>query len=248
MDVLIGSTGFVGGHLAGAHQFTLGVHRPNLQDLVGCHADVLVCAGLPAQKWLANKDPQADWDNMASLAQALTRVSAQRAVLISTIDVYQPPLGVDERDPPQFAATGAYGTHRAWFEAFFRAQFERSTVVRLPGLFAPDLRKNLVHDLLHGREDQWQAMNPASRFQFFDAGRTWEMVQWAWSQDIRVLNVTSEPVTAQEVAGLFGVTLAGSSPAADYDMRSVHAQAFGGADGYMFDKRQILDAIDGLRG
>ena len=91
-------------------------------------------------------------------------------------------------------------------------------------------------------------MNPASRFQFFDTRRTWEMVEWAWSQDIDLLNVSSEPVTAQEVADVFGVTLTGDSPVADYDMRSVHAAAFGGADGYLFDKRQILAAIAALRG
>ncbi len=248
MDVLVGSTGFVGGHLKRVHPFELEVHRPNVGDLAGRSADLLVCAGLPAEKWRANQDPQADWENMAALAQVLATVTARRSVLISTIDVYQPAIGVDENDPATFAGAAAYGTHRAWFEAFFTARFPDCTIIRLPGLFAPDLRKNLIHDLLHGRDDQYRAMNPASHFQFFDTRRTWEMIQWAWSHDVRLLNVSSEPVTAQEVAELFEVTLAGDSPLAEYDMRSVHAETFGGAGGYLFDKREILAAIDGLRG
>jgi hypothetical protein len=90
-------------------------------------------------------------------------------------------------------------------------------------------------------------MNPASRFQFFDARRTWEMVQWAWSQDVPLLNVSSEPITAQAIADLFGVRLAGDSPLAEYDMRSVHASAFGGTNGYLFNKAEILTAIAALR-
>jgi nucleoside-diphosphate-sugar epimerase len=247
MDVLVGSTGFVGGHLSQAHHFSLSVHRPNVGELANRDVELLVCAGLPAEKWRANKNPRADWDNMAGLAQVLASVRAQRAVLISTIDVYQPALRVDETNAADFDASGAYGMHRAWFEAFFASRFDECTIVRLPGLFAPDLRKNLIHDLLHGREDQWRGMNPASRFQFFDARRTWEMVQWAWSQDVPLLNVSSEPITAQAIADLFGVRLAGDSPLAEYDMRSVHASAFGGTNGYLFNKAEILTAIAALR-
>ena len=237
----------MGGHLSQAHHFSMAVHRPNVGELRDRSVQLLVCAGLPAEKWRANKDPRADWDNMAALAQVLTSVKARRAVLISTIDVYQPALRVDETNAADFDGSGAYGMHRAWFEAFFASRFADCTIVRLPGLFAPDLRKNLIHDLLHGREDQWRGMNPASRFQFFDARRTWETVQWACSQDVRLLNVSSEPVTAQEIADLFGVRLSGESPLAEYDMRSVHASAFGGTSGYLFDKAEILTAIAELR-
>jgi nucleoside-diphosphate-sugar epimerase len=185
---------------------------------------------------------------MARLAQVLASVTARRAVLISTIDVYQSAVRVDETVPANFDGEGAYGTHRAWFEAFFASRFADCTILRLPGLFAPDLRKNLIFDLLHDRNDQWQGMNPTSRFQFFDTSRTWEMCQWAEGHEIPLLNVSSEPVSAQEVADLFGVTLRGDSARADYDMRSIHAANFGGHDGYLFPKDEVLHAITALRG
>jgi nucleoside-diphosphate-sugar epimerase len=245
--ILVGCTGFVGGHLARQFDFTHRVHRSDLASIAGIHTDLLVCAGLPAEKWRANRDPGSDWANMAVLAQVLTSVRAERAVLISTIDVYQPPMNVDETTAPQFNGVSAYGSHRCWFETFFQARFVNAMIIRLPGLFAPDVRKNLIHDLIHGKADQWAEVNPASSFQFFDASRTWNMIQRTWHEGISLLNITSEPVTAQEVADLFGVSLTAQSAPVAYDTRSIHAEALGGHDGYIFTRESILDGIAALR-
>jgi len=244
---LVGSTGFVGGHIAQAHQFDVHVHRPNVSIIEGAHTNLLVCAGLPSEKWRANKYPEADWGNMVDLAQILATVHADRAVLISTIDVYQPAVDVDERDPPDYNGQEAYGFHRAWFETFFQSHFRGALVIRLPALFAADVRKNLIHDLLHGKEDQWAHVNPASTFQFFDATETWSIIEMAWSAGINLLNVASEPVTAQQVASLFGVTLTAQTPQVEYNMQSVHADQLGGKDGYIFTAQSVLDEIVALR-
>lgn len=247
MDALVGSTGFLGSQLMGMHTFDLAVHRPDVAELRDHELDLLVCAGLPAAKWQANADPAGDWDNMASLAQTLATVHARRAVLISTIDVYQPAVGVDESVPASFNGGGAYGTHRAWFETFFQARFAGALVLRLPGLYGPGLRKNLVFDLLHARADQYAGMNPASRFQFFDTTGMWQVIEAAWDKQIRLLNVSSEPVTAGEVGELFDVKLHGDGPRAAYDMRSLHAGQFEGRDGYLFSRESVLAGIAALR-
>ena len=247
MGALVGSTGFVGGHLARTHAFEHQVHRSDVMSIVGLNTDLLVCAGLPAEKWRANQDPAADWANMAGLAQVLASVRAERAVLISTIDVYQPAAGVNETFPPQFDGAEAYGAHRAWFETFFQAQYPEALVLRLPALFAPDVRKNLIHDLLHGKAEQWARLNPTSTFQFFDASQTWDMIERAWGKGISLLNVTSEPVTAQDLADLFGVRLTARNAPVAYDMRSIHAETLGGHDGYLFSGASVLDGIATLR-
>jgi hypothetical protein len=38
------------------------------------------------------------------------------------------------------------------------------------------MRKNLIHDLLHRKADQWAKVNPASPFEFFDASRSSPMI------------------------------------------------------------------------
>ena len=248
VGVLVGSTGFVGSHLAVRGDFTRKVHQSDIKTITGLTTDLLVCAGLPAEKWRANQDPSADWANMAVLAQVLASVQADRAVLISTVDVYQPAFDVDETDPARFDGPGAYGTHRAWFEAFFQSRFPEALVLRLPALYAPDVRKNLVHDLLHGKADQWAGVNPDSTFQFFDTTQTWAVIERAWGAGITLLNVTSEPVTAQAVADLFGVRLTARTPPIHYNMQSIHAHTLGGRDGYLFTAQSVLDGIGTLRG
>lgn len=247
MDVLIGKTGFVGGHLVRKHRFDLEIHRANIELISGANADVLVCAGIPAQKWIANQDPVSDWQNISNLAQVLTSLSAKRAVLVSTVDVYDNPYIVDEDDTPSLNATSAYGRNRTWFEFFFRAQFPESLILRLPALYASDVRKNLVHDLLHGKSDQWEQMNPNSTFQFFDTTQTWSIIQEAWRLKLSLVNVTSEPVTAQQIANLFGVSLGSKSLAHSYDVRSRYADEFGGSGGYFYSKEEILKGIASLR-
>ena len=246
VSIIIGKTGFVGSHLLKHHQFDLQVNRSNLYSLKEAETDLLICAGLPAAKWQANREPEEDWENVRLLAEFVATTSADQAVLISTVDVYQPAIEVNEEISPSFNGPAAYGTNRAWFEAFFRWKFKSGLIIRLPGLYASDVRKNLIHDLLHQRRDQLDSVNPNSAFQFFNVTRTWEVINQALAKGITLLNVTSQPVAAQEVAEIFGAKLSGEGAPQRYDMRSVHADSFGGENGYLFSRNDVLGDIEHL--
>lgn len=246
VDVLIGSTGFVGSTLLNDHQFNMLVHRPNASIIEGAQCGLLVCAGLPAEKWRVNADPNEDWENMTKLAGLISTTSASRAVLISTIDVFQSALNPDEDTFVGINEAGKYGCHRAWFEMFFRAKFPTGLIVRLPGLFSPDLRKNLIYDLMHKRFDQLQNVNPKSEFQYFDVTQTWSVIEKCIESDIRILNVATEPIRAEEIAQLFNVELHGNSSPIYYDFRTKHDRLFGGKSGYLRNSTEILSAIEKL--
>lgn len=245
--VLVGGTGYVGSTLSGQRDFDIEVHRSNIEDISGLNAKLVVCAGLPAAKYIANRDPMGDWSNMTRLASVLATTTVDEFILISTIDVYQPPIGVDEFDAPAWAGPEAYGVNRLWFELFVRATFAKTRILRLPGLFGPRLRKNLVFDLLSGRSDHYAKADPSSLFQFFDVTTLWDLIDAVREADLDLLNVSSEPVTAQEVATLFGVSLTPDGTRAIYDIRSVHAALFGGTDGYLVPASSQLDGISDLR-
>ncbi len=244
MRILVGSTGFVGSSLARQRQFDQMIHKPNLESIRGVVADLVVCAGLPGAKYLANADPEGDWTNTRKLAEVLSTIRAQQVVLISTVDVYERPVDVDESSPPSFDAEQAYGRNRAWFEAFVRATFRSSLTVRLPALYGDGLRKNLVFDLLEERMDQVERVSAASTFQFFDVDQTLQYVEKALDAGLSVVNFVTEPVSAADVAGLFGVELSHTDHGVGYDVRTLHAEALGGAHGYLASG---VDQLEGIR-
>jgi nucleoside-diphosphate-sugar epimerase len=247
MSALIGSTGFVGGHLQKDWEFTHKYNSSNISEIEGLNTDLLICAGLPAEKWKANNDPESDWSNMANLAQMISSVSAERAILISTIDVYQPPLEVTEDDKPNFNGDGAYGRNRAWFEAFFVSQFSNTIVIRLPGLFSTNIKKNLIFDLINKRWDQVSKVHKESKFQFYDIESIWRTIHICAENNIPLLNVATEPVAAQEIANIFEIELTGTQGKIEYQTKSKYFGVFNGAGGFLQDKEQVLEGISKLR-
>lgn len=247
MSVLIGSTGFVGGHLQRDFDFTHMYNRSNISDIQGLETDFLICAGLPAEKWKANSDPQSDWLNMANLAQKISSVKANKAILISTIDVYQPALEVTEEDRPNYDGEGAYGRNRAWFESFFVSQFSNALILRLPGLFGSNLKKNFIFDLVNERSDQVLNVHSESKFQFYDIQGIWYLIEKCNEEEISLLNVATEPITAQEIASIFDVSLSCSGRKVEYLMKSKYFDIFGGKNGFLQDKAEVLKGISNLR-
>ena len=243
MSALIGSTGFVGGHLQKDFEFSHKYNRSNISEIKGLNTDLLICAGLPAEKWKANSDPASDWSNMANLAQNISSVKAKSAILISTIDVYQPALNVTEDSPLSLNGKEAYGRNRAWFELFFKATFPNHLVIRLPALYAPNLKKNIIFDLLNSRRDQIKKVHRDSTYQFFDITLIGEIIQLCIQHRLSELNLATEPVTVQEVATLFNVSLDANGTQINYQMKTKNYDIFRGQNGFIKSKQEVLNGI-----
>jgi hypothetical protein len=246
VSALIGYTGFVGGNLQTTFTFQEMYNRKNIADIRGLKTDLLICAGLPAEKWKANNDPESDWKNMANLSQLISTVEADKAILISTIDVYQPALDVYETSPPNLIGLEAYGRNRAWFEMFFKTKFPHSLIVRLPGLFAPNLKKNLIFDLMNKREDQYANTDQGSVFQFFNIARISEFINIALANELSTLNIATEPLFAQEIADIFNIELSTGKKKVEYRMKSNHDSLFGSKNGYLISKEETIRDISKL--
>lgn len=244
MQALIGSTGFVGGVLGRAHAYDLAVHRSNIEILRGRAVDRIVCAGLPAAKWLANRDPAADLANMEALQATLRTVQARSFVLISTVDVYPEPQGCDESWELGNAANHAYGRHRLRFEAFVRDHFPQATILRLPALFGPGLKKNVLFDLLH--DNCLESIQPASSFQWYPLVRLPADMARCEATERKLVNLCPEPLATRDILGhLFPGKQVGSQagPAVHYDVRTQHAAALGGAGNYVLPRAQVLESM-----
>ena len=235
---LIGHTGFVGGNLLREHPFTGRYNSTNIDRIAGEHFDLIVCAGAPAAKWKANADPAADRAGLGRLTAALERVTAQRFVQISTVDVYGQPAGVDEDCPPSGAA--AYGRHRLELEHFVRDRFQ-AMVVRLPALFGPGLKKNAIYDLMNN--NQVEKIDTRAVFQFYNIRRLWSDIRIAVAARVSLIHLATEPASMGEVASrVFGKEWVNHLPGTPqrYDVRTKHAALFGGSGDYISNKMRML--------
>lgn len=243
-EALIGHTGFVGGNLKTQHAFTHFYASANSDEMRGKTFDLLVCSGARAEKWKANKDPQADLDQIKALINNLSAVKARNAILMSTVDVFPDCRGKDEGAAIDASAHHAYGKHRYALEMFFAGFFPNGLIVRLPALYGPGLKKNAVYDLLHG--NQVEAIHPDSRFQFYNLKHLWADIEKARAANLRLIHFAVEPTSMREVArdGL-GIELKSTpaTPAANYDFKSRHASLWGRTDGYLYSRAQVLGGL-----
>lgn len=241
--VLIGHTGFVGANLAAQAPFDLTFNSANFRDMTGRHFGHVTCAGVQAVKWWANQNPEEDRARIAALEAVLSTVTADAFTLISTVDVYPDPRGVDEGDVPP--AEGApYGRHRREFELFVAARFAGATIVRLPGLFGRGLKKNLVFDVLAGKD--LSGFDARSTFQFYHLDRLAKDIAVARAAGLGTINLAVEPVSvATVVEAMTGRawTHRTERPPVAYDMRTRHADLWGRTGPYVEGADETLSRI-----
>jgi dTDP-4-dehydrorhamnose reductase len=241
---LIGHTGLVGSNLSRQFRFDSLYNSKNIQQIAGQHHDLLVCSGVSGTKWLANQEPEKDKASIEALLAQLQKTSADHVILISSVDVYGIPYQVDEHTEIDLSATTSYGKHRYQFEKDIIKLFPSVTVVRLPAIYGWNLRKNAIYDLIHRHE--LEKIHPLGVYQFYWLEHLWRDLTKAQELGLKLVNFATEPLSIQEVANeVFDVKLTGETcnPPANYDFRTSHAAALGGAQGYLYDKSIALEEI-----
>jgi nucleoside-diphosphate-sugar epimerase len=240
---LIGASGFVGGNLP-RDLFQDLFRSTNIEEIKGRSYDLVVCAGAPAAKWKANQDPEGDLANLKRLMDCVSHVKAEYFLLISTVDVYHTPAGVDESTPIEPEKTHAYGRHRYYLETFVRDKFPSNSIVRLPGLFGNGLKKNVIYDLIHTNALHLQ--HAESRFQFYCLDHLWDDLTIAMRERLPLVNIATEPVQVREIARrCFGEdfeNIPGTAPA-QYDMRTRMGKYFGVGAPYLYSAEQTFEEI-----
>lgn len=241
---LIGYTGFVGSNLATQHTFDDLYNSSNIQDIEGKEYDLIVSAGARAEKWRINQEPEKDLAEIMGLINHLKRVKTKKFVLISTVDVYKIPVGVDENTPIDTEGLHPYGKNRYVLEQFVRDAYD-GLIVRLPGLFGPGIKKNVIYDLMH--DNNVDRIHHAGSFQYYNLEYIWKDICVALDNNLKLVNLATEPVRTDEIAKhCFGIDFTNvpeGVSAGSYDIRSVYAGDFGGSSGYLYSRQQELNDI-----
>ena len=149
MKALVGYTGFVGSNLYAEGKFDAVYNSKNIEEAYGTNPDLLVYVGIRAEKYLANNAPEKDLELIRQAEDNIRKIGPKKLVLISTIDVFKMPDNVDENSAVDLENLHAYGYNRYLLETWAREQFPDALIIRLPGLFGRNIKKNFIYDFIH---------------------------------------------------------------------------------------------------
>ena len=149
MNILVGYTGFVGSNIYEKGQFDAVFNSRNIEEAYGTCPDLLIYAGLRAEKYLANHAPDKDMELIVQAEEIISKIAPRKLVLISTIDVFKTPKNVDENTIIDTEDLHAYGYNRYQLECWVRENYADALIIRLPGLFGKNIKKNFIYDFIY---------------------------------------------------------------------------------------------------
>ena len=295
---LVGHTGFVGSNLASQYAFDGLFNSKNVAEAYGKNPDLLVYSGVPAQKFIANKNPEEDFKTIENAIENIKKINPKKIVLISTIDIYKNPDLVDEDTEIISEDLEAYGKNRYYLEEWVKKNYQDYLIVHLPGLYGKNIKKNFIYDLikiipsmlkeekfneLKNKNDfianyyekgdngfyKCKTLTPDENkklkeyfnaigfsalnftdsrgiFQFYNLSYLWKHITIALENNIKVLNLATEPVSVYEVYHYilqkdFINEISSNIPY--YNFKTKYDSLYGGKNGYIFDKNFILEDI-----
>lgn len=151
MISLVGYTGFVGNNIlaSAGDDIQYKYNSKNITEAYGTNPDLLIYAGLRAEKYLANQDPEKDMDLIKEAENNIEKIHPKKLVLISTIDIFKEPRSVDENSFVPTDGLHPYGYNRFQLELWSREHYPDALIIRLPGLFGKNIKKNFIYDFLN---------------------------------------------------------------------------------------------------
>jgi len=149
MNILVGYTGFVGSNINDNYQFDGLYNSKNIEESFGTNPDLLVYCGVRAEKFLANRYPEKDKRIIEESINNIVKINPRNIVLISTIDVYKNPYGVNEDSVIDLDGLHPYGYNRYYLEQWVENNCKDHLILRLPGLYGKNIKKNFIYDLIN---------------------------------------------------------------------------------------------------
>lgn len=149
MKMLVGYTGFVGSNIYLNGKLDEVYNSVNIDEAYGKNPDLLIYAGLRAEKFLANNNSKKDMELIYEAQKNIEKINPKKLVLISTIDVFKNPINVDENTKINTEDLHPYGLNRYRLECWVREHYPDALIIRLPALFGKNIKKNFIYDLIN---------------------------------------------------------------------------------------------------
>lgn len=245
---LVGHTGLVGSNLKkNLGENTEKYNSSNITKIKNKTFNILYISAIQAKKWWANQNPLEDKALIDALFEKLNNVKANKVIFISTVDVYQPPINANE-DTLNGKDIHAYGTNRLYAEDRVKELFNDVHIIRLQGLVADNLTKNVIFDLKN--KNILDTVNPESSLQWYPLNRLYSDIEKVIDNNIPLINLSVEPIKTKEIINIAPLTQGDKSilstnptPPVFYDVKSKYADLFGGKNGYIVSAEESLSEI-----
>ena len=146
---IVGYTGFVGSNICASTKFDAYYNSKNIEEAFGTNPDLLIYSGVRAEMFIANKFPEKDLVVIENAIENIKKINPKRVVLISSIAVYNQTFDVDEDIIINKEESTVYGRNRRILEEWVEQNYSDSLVVRLPGIYGINLKKNFLYDMIN---------------------------------------------------------------------------------------------------
>lgn len=241
--ILVGYTGTVGKNLLNQSLFSEIYNSSNIETIKNKTFDEVYLSCLPATKWMINKNPDKDTENMNKIIELLKTIKCKFVYLISTIDIY--PIKNNESDEDtyiEYDICDTYGKNRYLFEQFIINNFDNYLIARLPGLFGDYLKKNIIYDLIN--DNNLEQINTNSKFQWYFLDNIYSDLQKYKKKNIKIINLFTEPITNDEIISLFfndkKIYTKNNSNIIEYNLTT----KYNGEKKYLYSKNEILKDLE----
>jgi hypothetical protein len=244
MRTLIDAPGLIGGVLAAQIPFDLVFDASNLEHAATEDLGTVIAAAVAPASWKTDSSSEHDLLAIRRFQEIMATCHISRVILISSATVYSQWKGSDESTPVHRHGLNPYARHRLDLELWCRNRWP-TTVIRLPHSFGgwgarrkPDYAAELaVLGTLH----------PFSTKQHYDLSRIGGDIAATLQADIDTVNLVPPPVTnarvLRDVLGIAPNPQLPTAPKVLRDIRTVHAEVFGGANGYIESADAELDRL-----
>ena len=201
-NALFGYTGLVGSTILTHYKFNYLYNSKNINDARYKTFDTIFICCIPAVKWIANKFPNKDEEDIDYIKNIIKTITAKHIILISTIDIYDNTNNnSNETTLINYDNNHTYGKNRYLFEVFIKEHFINYTIIRLPALFGQGLKKNIIYDLINNNNISVISTNTS--FQLYNLEWLKEDIDICINNNIKECNLFTEPLDTIHILNLF---------------------------------------------
>ena len=234
---LIGYTGFIGSNLKKLYKPKYNYNTQNISKIKNKSFDLLFCAGTSSKRWLANKNPKKDLDNIKKLTKILQSFKTKKFILISSIEIYGLKNNKNENGKINKQYNSSYGKNRLYLENFIKKKFKNYLIIRLPIVYGKNFSKNVIYDLMY--QNEIEKLNANDLVQIYNVKNLKKDIDFCIKNEIKELNMATEPILLSYLADkIFGIKLSKKKSARLMKMKSIHHK-----NKYFYNRKKIISEL-----